>query len=165
MNMVGTSIYLYLPQFLSSISYKEPILKKWKWAGCIIRYHTSQKLLLYIDIVMEWLYYGLAEVTIWKWLYPGMGHHFLRLSTHSQRLKIYIVLQQVEYLGLKAKGEKRSGLAYHCFQWPTEECVPPKSAALDGACLGILFPEWEFFLKWTQPVFHWTLCSGCLQSL
>lgn len=94
-----------------------------------------------LDIVMEWLYEGLTEVTIWKWLYPGTGHHFLRLSTHPHRLKTYVVLQQVEYLGPEAKGEKRSGLAYHRFQWPTEEFVPPKSATLDCAYLGILVPR------------------------
>lgn len=65
----------------------------------------------------------------------------MRLSTHPQRLKTYVVLQQVEYLGPKAKGEKRSGLTYHGFQWPTEEFVPPKSATLDCAYLGILIPR------------------------
>lgn len=89
-----------------------------------------------LDIVMEWLYEGLAEVTVWKWLYPRM-----RLSTHPQRLKTYVVLQQVEYLGPKAKGEKRSGLTYRRFQWSTEEFVPPKSSTLDCAYLGILIPR------------------------
>lgn len=60
MNMVDTSTYLYLPQYLIRTYFKEMEMQ----LGALLDTTPSRSCSL--DIVMEWLYEGLTEVTIWK---------------------------------------------------------------------------------------------------